>query len=261
MDRLLVGAVLGSLVVGCASVEYRVPASEMVRLAQISPAARGDESRVVPASTPMGPPLTAAAVAPHRPSVPPEAEPVRPEEPGSAEAVVVDTEDPPDADPLSGWSDVTIAVDATGPPPRPAPAPSRWHGAPVASRVVATPVRVAPVRAAVAGAPPSQGLVGSGGHHAGAGGGDMGALGIAALIVLPIVIVAVVAEASRQAPDARAFDGWVTVSPDHLLHLRYAGDVERLVPLTTLCPSDLVGVRYAVLREDEGRVERRARVR
>ena len=37
VERLLLGAVLGALAVGCASVEYRVPASEMVRLAQMSP--------------------------------------------------------------------------------------------------------------------------------------------------------------------------------------------------------------------------------
>jgi hypothetical protein len=264
VERLLLGVVLGSLAVGCASVEYRIPASEMVRLAQEPPEARGNEIRVVPASTPIGPALTAEAVAPAGSSVLLATQSGESTGPASAETVVVETGDSSDDDDAPvDVPDVAIAVDVATPAPRPLRPTGSWHNAALAPKMVATPVRatparVAPVRAAVAGAPPARGFGGSGGNHGSAGGGDAGALAIVALVVLPIVIVALVAEAAQKAADAAAFNGWVSVSPDHIVHLRYGGDLERLVPLATLCPSDLVGVRYAILREKEGPVERRA---
>ena len=113
VEHLLVGVLLGALAGGCASVEYRVPASEMVRLVQMPPDARGEQIRVVPASTPIGPPLTAAMVAPPRPSATPQAEPDPPEgseEEAAAEATTaVDGDAPPEAaDPPVDVPDVAI---------------------------------------------------------------------------------------------------------------------------------------------------------
>jgi hypothetical protein len=249
---------VGALTGGCATVEYRVPSSEVQRLAQLPPEARGSEIRVVPANTPEGPPLTAAAVAPQPPPV--QAVPLISEPPAELPIEAEPPPEPPPAPPeVAG---VAVDVDV-GPPPVRLAAP----------RVVVTPAR-APIarppafRAPVARAPAVRAPPvvrtggGSGGGHGSAHGGNIGGgAALVALVVLPIIVIAIVANAvavaNAHAAEARAFDGWVTVTPDHLLRLRYGGNLERLVPLTTLCGSDLVGVRYAVLRETDGPITRR----
>jgi hypothetical protein len=245
-DLGLVVVVLGSLAGGCATVEYRVPPAEMQRLVQLPPDARGAEVRVVPASAALGPPLTAEQLAPPPPPV---AAPPPVEAPPPAAVQVAPPPPPPDDTP------VAVSVDVSPPPivvasprvvvRRPLPYPRPVVRAPI--------VRAPPVRA-----PAIHMHGGGGGGHHSAGGNIGGAVAVAALVILPIVAIAIIADASAKAAEARNFDGWVAVAPDHLVRLQYGGNLERLVPLTTLCPSDLVGVRFGILRETDGPISRRA---
>jgi hypothetical protein len=99
------------------------------------------------------------------------------------------------------------------------------------------------------------------GSHSHAGGGKInGAAIVAVLVILPIVVAIVAAnaaaEARARAADAAAFDGWVSVAPDHVLRLNYARTPERTIPLSRLSQSDLVGARFGVLREQDGPIIR-----
>ncbi len=246
---------------GCATVEYRVPSSEVQRLAQLPPAARGSEIRVVPASTPVGPPLTAADLAPPPPPAPVAAPP-----PGPPPPVQQEIPPPPDEAPIC--ADVEVGPPPVVEVPRVVVVPARAplvpppaFRQPIAKAPVVRPTVVRPpvFHPPVVRAPAVHHGGSGGGHHGGGGGG--GAVAIAALIVLPIVVIAIIAnaaaEANARAADAAAFDGWVSVDPDHLLRLHYGGATERVVPLTTLTPSDLIGVRYGILRDRDGAVTRR----
>jgi hypothetical protein len=72
-----------------------------------------------------------------------------------------------------------------------------------------------------------------------------------------IALVAALA-ASEQTDErsefARTFDGWVTVAREQPLHVVYQDSIGREIPLSQLTPAALVGIRYAFLNEDEGKV-------
>jgi len=265
---LLAALAVGSAAGGCATVEYRVPSSEMQRLVQLPPEARGSEIRVVPASTPAGPPLTAADVAPRLPAAVPPAPPPAPAD---------EMPPPPDEVPLCLDVDVApppVVVDVPRvvvvPPPAPIARPRAFREPVVVARAPVAPPPIVhppvfhpavahPVVARPVVRAPAIHYGGGGGHHGG-GGKINGAVAVAALVVLPIIVIAVIANAAAQAnaraAEAASFDGWVSVTPDHLLRLHYAGKLERMVPLTTLTPSDLVGVQFGVLRDQDGPVTR-----
>ena len=79
----------------------------------------------------------------------------------------------------------------------------------------------------------------------------------AVAVVGVIALIAALAE-SEQADEridfARTFDGWVAVERDQPLHIVYQDTTEREIPLSQLTPVALVGIRYAYLTEDEGKV-------
>jgi hypothetical protein len=79
----------------------------------------------------------------------------------------------------------------------------------------------------------------------------------AVAVVGVIALVAALAE-SEQADEridfARTFDGWVTVEREQPLHIVYQDTTEREIPLSDLTPAAIVGIRYAYLTEDEGKV-------
>jgi hypothetical protein len=262
LRALMAVMTLAALAGGCATVDYRVPSSEVKRLVQLPPVIRHREIRVVPAQTPEGPPLTAADLAPSAPPPAP-APPAIIEPPAEAMVEAEPIAQPPEV------GGVAVQLDVSPPPVRlaaprvvvaaPARAPVVVHAPAPVARPPA--VRAPPVGAPAVRAPAVHHGGGSGGGHRGAHGGHMnGGAALVALVVLPIIVIAIVAssiaEANAEAAQARAFDGWVTVAPDHLLRLHYAGDLERLVPLTTLTVSDLIGLRYAVLRDSDGTVTR-----
>ena len=220
---------------GCASVDYRVPTWEVQRLAELSPAERGNEIRVIPAN---------AAV------------------PAPAATPVVEAE-PPDVD-VDVDLDVDVPVVAA---PRPVVAPQRpaVRARPVGATGLGGSWRPAPpVRPGITRPAPVSGRGGAtthvrsgsgGGHSSGGGGAGAGAAAGAIVAVALIALVAEAAATASAADAARVYDGWVNVDPGHPVHLFYGRNVTKVVPLAQLGSWDLVGLEYAILEEYDGHIE------
>ena len=294
--RALLGICVAGAAGGCASVIYRVPGTEVQRLAQLPPMSRGDEVRVVPHDAPLSPStqqvLPAPPIAPAIPAPPNLPAPSGP--PGEGDEIVIDDEEAPPPPVAPGlYVDVSVPVGGRRPllPPPVAPAfpraapasPGTLRGSPVASAARPAPAapsggvwRGAPVAPAPrpAPVPVSGGWRGtpvsfaprpvafrhsSGGHHGRGGGNSAAVVGGVVAVVGLVAILAVAAEHAHEVEQARTFDGWVSTPPTHILHLRYGGNLERTVPLYNLRLEDTIGVRYAFLRGGGGSVKPIAR--
>ena len=231
MSWLILGMVAG--VGGCASVEYRVPTWEVQRLAELPPAVRGGEVRVIPADD--------VVPAPAPPAVA-EAEPP---------SVDVDVDVPIVVAPRPVVVAPRPVVIAPHPAVRVRPVgavPGVWRPASPARPGISRP---APVGGHGVGT--FHARSGRGGGHSGGGGAGAAAGAVAAVALVAIIVEAAAVAAAADA--ARVYDGWVAVDPGHPVRLYYKGNLSRVVPLAQLAGSDLVGLQYAVLDEDDGHVE------
>lgn len=102
-----------------------------------------------------------------------------------------------------------------------------------------------------------RGSHGTGGVHHSSGGGfnAAAAVGAAVVIVSLVALAAVAADSAAKAEQARKFDGWVSVNPGHPLRLHYSNNLERVIPISALQPSDTIGLQYGVLSGDDGEVQ------
>jgi hypothetical protein len=290
----LAAIVVAGATAGCASTStYRVPGLEVQRLAKLPPEARGDSVRVVPETAPLYPSTERPAPPPPPIVAQPPAPPAY--GPAPVEVVVVEEQPPVVVVEPGVYVDVTVPVGGGHPhvapprpvvegrpPPRVAPAPPHsvfagtpgsgggglrgsppvtsapraagWRGSPVAS----APRMSAPSHTSV----PSRSFGGSHGtggvhHRSGGGGGSnaAAAVGAAVVIVGLVALAAVAADSAAKAEQARKFDGWVSVNPGHPLRLHYSNNLERVVPISALQPSDTIGLQYGVLSGDDGEVQ------
>jgi hypothetical protein len=279
---------------GCAAVSYRVPGTEVQRLAQVPPMERGAEVRVVPRDAPLHPSTAGTRPPPPPPPVAYAAAP--PPAPAAALPPGAYASEPPPFDPGPDGA-LELEVDVDAPPPvvvqgpvvrvhpapvyvvRPAPvrpppvAPTvvvtggGWRGAPAAPVLRGTPPRVgggwrgSPVVTATR-APPSHPVFTGhrGGFHSsgrsGGGGGSAAAVAVGVVAVVGLVAaLAVAADHADRVEKARTYDGWIRVAPTHPIHLHYGGDRQRVLPLCELQESDTLGLQWAVIRAAEGPVE------
>ena len=274
----LAAIVVAGATSGCASTStYRVPGLEVQRLAKLAPEARGTNVRVVPETAPLYPSTERTAPPPPPIVAPPPGPPVY--GPAPEEVVVVEEQPPVVVVEPGVYVDVTVPIGGghprvapppharsafTGtpvsgggglrgsPPVTSAPHAAGWRGSPVAS----APRMSAPSHTSV----PSRSIGGShgggGGHHSSGGGSNAAAaVGAAVVIVGLIALAAVAADSAAKADQARKFDGWVNVNPEHPLRLHYSNNLERVVPISALQPSDTIGLQYGVLSGDDGEVQ------
>ncbi len=242
MLRRLLLLSIGVVAAGCGSTAaYKVPLAEIQRLADLPPAERGREVRIIPHTTPGAPPTAAP---------PPVESPVDPGQPAVGGDVYVDLSVPVPRG--SFRADHAYPRGGFG-PPRARPinlASGGWRGTPTGP---ATHVARA---ASVAHHVPIPAI----GHHGGGGGGGHGGgVALAAVaVVATVAVLAIAAESAHEAEEraayARAFDGWVTVPNDRPLHIRYGDGLEREIPLKDLTPADTVNARFGYLKEDDGDV-------
>jgi hypothetical protein len=255
MTRTLLLVGMAALTVGCGTVKFRVPVAEVRRLAELPTAERGREVRVIPWDTPPENAPTMSGPAPA---------PAVIEQPVGGGGMYVDISVPigpvgvgrprPHAFRAARPSAAARTATVSGPgsfrggpvarAPSSGPSPASWRGAPTGGRAPSLPHRTS--------------FSSSGGHHHhGGGGGASGAVAGAVAVVGVIALVAALAE-SEQADEridfARTFDGWVTVEREQPLHIVYQDTTEREIPLSELTPAAIVGIRYAYLTEDEGKV-------
>jgi hypothetical protein len=292
LSLLALAAIVAGAGGGCASTAtYRVPGLEVQRLARLPPEARGTDVRVVPETAPLYPSTQRLEPPPPPVVAPPPGPPMY----GPAPEVVVVEEQPPVVVEPGVFVDVTVPIGGGHPhvarpprviegrpPPRVAPPPARagFTGTPVsgggglrgsppvtsaprttgwrASPIASAPRSSAPGHTSV----PSRSFGGShssgGGHHSSGGGGGSNAaaaVGAAVVIVGLVALAAVAADSAAKADQARKLDGWVNVDPGHPLRLHYSNNLERVVPLSDLQPSDTIGLQYGVLSADEGEVQ------
>jgi hypothetical protein len=218
---------VGATTSGCATAEYRVPAAEVVRLAQIPPPVRGSQIRVIPADRDVAPP----------PPPPP--------------VVVVEAPPPPVAVEVG----VGVGVGGGGRGPTRPVGPASGSRLPSARPPIAAPGTTASTGWHPTSAPGPGSRAPSGGGLRRGGGGGGGEAAAAVAVVGLIVLIAAASDAAAEAARAKSFDGWVRVAADHPLRLVYGPNVERSIPLSVLTPSDVLGLSYAVLNEDAGHVE------
>lgn len=221
---------------GCLSNEHRIPDTELVRLANLPPEARGQRVRVVQSIGDRRGPAVAAQMSP----------PLEPQyAPGYYGPGYVDGPNvmiqagvevgiPVGSRPATGGVGSGFVGGGGSAPVRAvqgAPAPGGGGGA--------VPGRVA--------APSSSD---DGGSSWGGGGGDAGD----ALVVFAIVAIAVAAFAAigLMATEGQRYDGTVAMSPDQPLHLELLTGEERILSLRDLRPEHVDGVRQTLVMDDEG---------
>jgi hypothetical protein len=223
---------------GCLSHEYRLPRSELTRLADLPPEHRGGRLRVVqklgmrraPALDPAAPPP-----APIPGQVPSGEDPWYGPEYGHGH--------------VGFHGDIYIPIGGGGRGRGAYPSSPGSLKAPPAGRMVARPVgatgggRPVPVPAATA-SPAALPLPSGGG-----GGGGSDELILYAVIGIAVASLAAVGLA---ATEGMRFDGDIATAPGQLLYLQDSAGGERPVPVAQLSPADLAGVDSAILRDDEG---------
>ena len=229
---------------GCLSNEYRIPPTELKRLAALPPEARGQQVRVIQAlGSRRNPPVnpTADELEP-----PPAAEETYESEP----PVFVDAGVRVDVD-------VPVVVDgsrrnvAGGRGPRPpgggsaAPSARGWRGSPPGS-TASSGFRGTPPRSTGGGSTGG----GSFSLPSGGGGGDRPE----ALVVLAVVVVALAAVASvfLVASEGMRFDGYAQIHPDQTVRLKTDRGEDRFVTLGTLSAQDAASAEEALVMDDEG---------
>jgi hypothetical protein len=253
---------------GCLSHEYRVSRSELQRLAEMPPEARGAHVRVVQK-------LGARRAAAVDPSAPPAWSSPSPEAlPPPDQVVIVDD----GYDDGHGHGHVYVSGGwgsgggggggggggrpwrgpAAAPPVGPrAPLPQASAGGAVPARPAMAAGGRAPGSGAAVARPASAGVPkpapasggGGGGLRLGGGGGG----GSDELVVLAVIAIAVasLAAVGLAATEGVRYDGQAAVAPGQLVYLQ-TGSGERPVPLASLTTADLAGVDEGLIRDDEG---------
>ncbi len=211
---------------GCMTDTYRIPHEALHRVVDRDPVDRGVNLRVVQRIGPVSEPGAA------HPGAFVAYEQACAEDPGCAAAHLVDA-----AIEVPSRSRLALYRKRLGPAPewrpnRPPPPPS---GGPTTTGTRPPPIARGDVTSGRSTAQVLQGIS-----------GDKDA----AILLVALAAVGTVALA---ATEGSRYDGWVTVDPNHPVHLIHRDGTTETLPLAQLEASDLRGAPEAVIRLDEGR--------
>ncbi|HET6283590.1 MAG TPA: hypothetical protein VFH73_21730 [Polyangia bacterium] len=239
--------VLVQTTAGCLSNEYRIPSTELQRLAALPPEARGQHVRVIQALGERRSPALGSTEHELPPAPPPEDAATEWEQPPT-----FDSNAPVNVDVQVMLSGQRKQV-GVGRGPRPVGdgggtrTASGWRGSPPGSS-----------GSGFRGTPPPSGGGGVGGGGGGRfsppGGGSSGGDHPEALVVLAVIVVALAAVASvfLVASEGMRFDGFAELDPEQTLYLKTDRGEDKIVTLSTLSVQDAASAEEALVKDDEG---------
>jgi hypothetical protein len=271
---LLTLAFFAPVAAGCVSNEYVIPPSELARLANTPPAARGQKVHVVQE---IGSRRDDALPVPES-FVPPEPPPPLPVEEQPASDVADADGDPdvnvdiqisgdgnagggngthvgrvgrgPTTTTGQGWRGTTASTGGQWRGTAPGTSAGTWRGTTPGTSGGAARGAGGGVHAGGSGHGSGGGL-NLGGGGGGGGGGNIGDAAI--LLAVVVVVVAAVAMVGLVGSEGVRFDGLADMSPEQPVHLKgaYEGQ-ERVIPLAELTPADAAATVEAKVMDDEG---------